>query len=245
MGDLERGELEFLNSRLGVRRLKLLDRGIRDVRPLYRLTDTLEELSIQAAPEAELDLDQLPGVQKIGGDWGLIGPTLGGLDHLREVSTWRFAEEDLRAFETHTGLERLTVKDAPRLESLDGLANHAALTHLEIRGAKRLSDISALAETRARLAELTLEECRAIDTLESVGGLRALRHLGIGQCGELPSAAELQTLLALEVLSAWGSTCFVDGDLSVLTRLPALREVRMRNRSHYRPAVKDIPAAVF
>ena len=114
-----------------------------------------------------------------------------------------------------------------------------------IRGAKRLSDISALAETRGRLAELTLEECRAIDTLEAVRGLAALRYLGIGQCGELPSAAELQTLLALEVLSAWGSTCFVDGDLSVLTRLPALREVPNAQPKPLPPSRGSIPAAVF
>jgi hypothetical protein len=245
VGDLERGELEFLSSRLRVRRLALLDRGIPDVRPLYRLSDTLEELSIQAAPEAELDLGQLPRVRKIAGDWGLIGPALGGLEHLREVSTWRFGEGDLTAFETHSDLERLTVKDAPRLESLDGLANHKALTHLEIRGAKRLSGISVLAETQARLEELTLEGCRAIDSLESLGGLLSLRYLGIGECGDLPSATQLWTLMALEVLSAWGSTCFIDGDLSALTRLPALREIRMRGRRHYHPAVKDIPAAIF
>jgi hypothetical protein len=236
VGDLERGELEFLSSRLRVRRLALLDRGIPDVRPLYRLSDTLEELSIQAAPEAELDLGQLPRVRKIAGDWGLIGPALGGLEHLREVSTWRFGEGDLTAFETHSDLERLTVKDAPRLESLDGLANHKALTHLEIRGAKRLSGISVLAETQG---------CRAIDSLESLGGLLSLRYLGIGECGDLPSATQLRTLMALEVLSAWGSTCFIDGDLSALTRLPALREIRMRGRRHYHPAVKDIPAAIF
>ena len=81
--------------------------------------------------------------------------------------------------------------------------------------------------------------------LESLRELLSLRYLGIGECGDLPSATELQTLIALEVLSAWGSTCFVDGDLSVLTRLPALREVRMRNRRHYRPAVTEIPAAIF
>ena len=186
VGDLDRGELEFLNSRLRVRRLALLDRGIPDVRPIYRLSDTLEDLSIQASPKAELDLEELPRLQKIAGEWGLIGPALGQLLHLRQVSTWRFGEGDLTVFEAHTGLERLTVKDAPRLESLDGLANHEALTHLEIRGAKRLSDISVLAETQARLDELTLEGCRAIDSLESLRELLSLRYLGIGKCGDLP-----------------------------------------------------------
>jgi hypothetical protein len=244
-GDLERGELEFLTEHLGIRRLALLDRGIPDVSPIYRLRHTLDDLSIQAAPNATLDLEQLPGLQKIAGEWALIGPTLGALRHLREVSTWSYGESDLSAFEPHTNLVRVTVKDAPRLESLHGLASHDALRRLEIRGARRLGDISVLTDTEASLEELILEGCRAIESLAPIDGFRQLRDLEIGECGDLPSANELARLLSLEVLSAWGSTCFLDGDISILTRLPALKELRMRNRRHYHPAVKDIPAARF
>jgi hypothetical protein len=243
-GDLERGELEFINPSFRLCRLALLDRGILDVRPIYRLRGTLDDLSIQVAPKAALDLEQLPALRSIAGEWGLIGPTLGALKHLRKVVTWRFGESDLSAFEAHTSLEHLTVKDAPRLESLDGLANHEALRHLEVRAARRLGDISVLPETGPALEKLIFEKCRAIDSLDALGTSRSLRVLEIGDCGELPSARELQDLASLEVLSAWGSTCFVDSDLSVLTRLPALR-VRMRNRRHYHPDVTDIPAAIF
>ena len=244
-GDLERGELEFLHEHLGIRRLGLLDRGIPDVSPIYRLRETLDDLSIQAAPKATLDLEQLPGLQKIAGEWALIGPTLSALRHLREVSTWSYGESDLSAFEPHPNLVRLTVKDAPRLESLHGLASHEVLRHLEIRAARRLGDISVLLDTEACMEELVLEGCRAIKSLTPIDGFRRLRYLGIGECGDLPSANELASLQSLEALSAWGSTCFVDGDLSILTQLPALKEIRMRNRRHYHPAVKDIPAARF
>jgi hypothetical protein len=37
--DLERGELEFLDPRFGIRRLHLVDRGIVDLTPIYRLSN--------------------------------------------------------------------------------------------------------------------------------------------------------------------------------------------------------------
>ena len=144
--DLERGELEFLDRRFGVRRLKLLDRGIVDLAPIYRLSDTLVELSIQSATSARLELEELPNLRKVAGDWELIGPSLRTLTRLREVITWRFDQPDLSPFEAHTMLERLTLKDAPSLESLHGLVEQQALRHLEIRSARQLKDISALLE---------------------------------------------------------------------------------------------------
>jgi hypothetical protein len=142
------------------------------------------------------------------------------------------------------GLERLTVKDAPHLVSLDGLATQEALRHLEIRAARRLGDISVLAERAASLEKLKLEKCRSIDSLEPLAAFRRLRFLKIGDCGDLPAADELQGLISLEVLYAWGTTCFLDGDLSALTQLPALTEIRMQNRRHYHPAVADISSAI-
>jgi hypothetical protein len=44
---------------------------------------------------------------------------------------------------------------------------------------------------------------------------------------------------------AWGSTRILDGDLSPLARLPRLKQIRMRNRRGYRPAVGDLVASVF
>jgi hypothetical protein len=49
------GNLEFLEA-WSIRRLNVLDRGIGDLSPIARLAGSLEELSVQAAPRAELDL---------------------------------------------------------------------------------------------------------------------------------------------------------------------------------------------
>jgi hypothetical protein len=234
--------LEFLDEGLGVRRLDLLDRGIADLGPIARLGDTLEELSVQAAEGAELDLAALPRLRLVAGEWALVRDTLGSVDELRSVITWRFAEVDLHAFRDHVCLERLTIKEAPYLESLAGLGDLPELAVVEIGLARRLCDISDVTGLAASLRELKLESCPAIDALDDVETLVHLRLLGVSDCGDVESFAPLSGLVQLEELYAWGSTRIIDGDLSPLAQLPRLREIRMRDRRYYRPRIADLVA---
>ncbi len=121
---VEEGHLGFLDGSWGVRRLNILDRGITDLEPIGRLRDSLQALSVQAAPSAELDLGALPRLRSVAGEWELIRGTLGRLNALQSVITWRFDDPDLHAFRDHVSLERLTIKEAPYLESLSGLADY-------------------------------------------------------------------------------------------------------------------------
>ena len=105
--------LEFLEAGWRLRRLGVLDRAIEDLTPIGRLAESLEDLSVQAAPPAELDLGLVPRLQGLGAERALIRSTLTELGELENVVTWRFDEVDLHAFRDHVGLQRLTVKDAP------------------------------------------------------------------------------------------------------------------------------------
>jgi hypothetical protein len=83
--------------------------------------------------------------------------------------------------------------------------------------------------------ELSLEECRSLGALDEIEPLGNLRVLNVGDCGPIESVAPLAGLKHLEYVSAWGTTQVLDGDLTPLIRLPALREVRMRDRREYQP----------
>lgn len=235
-------DIDFLEQGLRVRRLDLLDRGIADLGPIARLAESLEELSVQAAEHAELDLTQLPHLRSVAGDWGLIGPTLGRADDLRSIITWRFGEVDLHAFRDHVELERLTVKEAPCLESLSGIGDLPKLAVLEIVSARELGDISNVSGLAESLHEFKLEDCPAIDAIDEVASLTQLRVLEVGDCGDIDSLAPLCGLKQLEELYAWGSTRIADRDLSPLAQLPRLREIRMRDRRAYKPRVVDLVA---
>ena len=237
------GNLEFLDGGWGVRRLNILARGIVDLEPIGRLGGSLQALSVQAAPGAELDLGALPHLRSVAGQWELIRGTLGRVDALQSVITWQFDEADLHAFRNHFALERLTVKEAPHLGSLAGLADLPVLAILGVFLARRLHDISYVAGLASSLRELEFELCPGIDVLDDVQSLVNLRFLGFRDCGDVESLRPVRCLQQLEVLYAWGSTRIVDGDLSPLVGLTRLREIRMRDRRCYKPRVGDLIAA--
>jgi internalin A len=232
-------DLELLDDSWGLRRLDVLDRTIEDLTPINRLGDSLKELSVQAAPAAVLDLAGLDQLASIAGEWHVLRETLGSVDDLQRVVTWRFDEVDLHAFRDHVGLQRLTIKDAPYLESLSGVTDLAQLSELAVLLARSLRDVGDISELRS-LGELELQRCDALTRLDDVDALVGLRFLGFSDCGEIDTLAPVAGLQQLEVFYAWGSTRVLDNDLSPLSHLPNLREIRMRDRRNYRPRVAEL-----
>jgi hypothetical protein len=233
--------LGFLTGDWGIRRLQLLDRSISDLAPIGRLGTALEDLSVEAGPEAELDLSPHPRLLAIAGEWGLLRGPLQSAPELEQIVTWSFDEIDLHSFRDMVHLERLTIKDAPHLESLSGVASLPSLQCLSIIGGPQLSDIGDLSETAASLTHLELQGCRRIGSIDGLGTLRNLRFLGLGDCGDIDTLSPVASMSQLEKLYAWGSTRVLDDDLNYLARLPALAEVRMQDRRSYKPRVREFP----
>jgi hypothetical protein len=236
--------LDFLDAAWGLRRLDVLDRAITDLGPIGRLGGTLEDLSVQAAPEAELDLSPLGQLRAVAGEWALLRDELSEVSQLRDVVTWRFNELDLHAFRDHVELMRLTIKEAPYLESLDGVDNLPELERLDLLLARKLHDISAVAQLRTTLRRLEFQDCPSIPAIDDVEPLTKLRFLGVSDCGEIESFAPIKELCELEALYAWGTTRVVDRDLSPIAQLPHLTDFRMRDRRDYRPRVTELEASI-
>jgi len=236
-------DLSFLND-WPLRRLDVLDRSLQDLEPIARLGQTLEELSVQAGPEARLDLGPLPRLVALAGEWRLIRSTVEMADGLRSLITHKFDESNLLPLVDKRLLKRLTIKDANRLETLQGISALSSLVVIGVHLARKLSDIADVAQASTHLGELRLEYCSLIDRLDSLAGLIQIRHLGVSECRQIESLAPLGGMAALETLHAWGSTRIVDGDLSPLLRLPSLREVRMKSRPEYRPSLEAVKSTL-
>ncbi len=141
-------------------------------------------------------------------------------------------------------MERLTVKEAPNLESLSGVADLPELAVLGVFLARRLRDIGDVSQLSSSLRELEFEDCPSIGELDDVEPLAGLRFLGFSDGGKIASLAPVASLKHLTVFHAWGSTRVVDGDLLPLAALPRLGEIRMRDRRGYKPRVCDLVSAL-
>jgi hypothetical protein len=132
-----------------------------------------------------------------------------------------------------------TRQDRPGLRSLNGLAGLPAMTELGIHLAPKLTDVTDL-QTATCLAELHLEACRKVPTLEPLATLRTLELLNVSDSGDFPDVEALSGLVNLRDLLLHGTTKILSGDLSPIAGLPNLRRLWMRDRRYYAPSVSDI-----
>jgi hypothetical protein len=235
-------DLTFLSA-WPLKRLWILARTVKDLRPVYRLSATLETLSVQSAPSATLDVAAFHELLSLTASWGQIRSTIADAPQLRDLLVLGYTDADLSALRWNSSLRRLRFKDRPSLTSLAGIE---AFRHLQEFGVylAPLDDLEPLRGLESALEALHLESCRVHD-LGPIENLTTLRVLNASECGEIKSLQPLLGLTELEVVLLFGTTKIVDNDLAPLASLPRLRELRMRPRRTYRPSVEHIQTLVM
>jgi internalin A len=236
-------DLSFLRG-LPLRRVDVLARWIDDVRVVESLGPTLERLEIQPGPKARLDLGALPLLSGLYAPWAMVRDTIGQADRLVDVGFLAYAAPDLAPLAHLRGLEAVSLVHHPRLRCLDGAQALGALERLGVFSASMLQDISAVGSASPALVDLGLGGCRKIPGIIPVGACRGLVSLQISDVGPIESLAPLRDLLKLERLVAYGDTKILDGDLSYLLALPALRLLAMASRKSYAPSVEEVAEVI-
>ena len=163
---------------------------------------------------------------------GLRTATCTTLEYLYAGS---YTPRDLLPLASNRNLTTIRMKDRPRLESLNGVDAFASLEELGIFGAPLLKDVTDLGSASApkTLRRLSLQSCRGVSTLDEIGLLTGLTYLNIAESGDIASFAPLANLRHLKTLHAYGTTRVVDGDLSALTGLTELTDLRLKGRRDY------------
>jgi len=236
-------DIEFVRD-LPLRRVFMIARHIDDVAALGTLHD-LEFLHLHAGPKARIDLASFPRLRRLGlADWKYLQGGLSNAAPLDDLYVGHYTADDLQPVAGMHSLEKLRLDDRPTLRSLHGAESLVRLEDLTVAVARNLSDISGVRGLASRLRRLDLESDRKVPDLEPVSHLAKLQHLNAANCGDIPTLEPLQDLTALESLYLYESTRVVDGDLSVLIGLPALRDLRLANRRHYSPTVQAVQEAI-
>jgi Leucine-rich repeat (LRR) protein len=234
-------DIDFVRD-LTLRRLNLLDRGISDLTPIHDLGSSLEELSVQSAPGSYIDLALLPKLTVLSCAWDQVSSSIDRTDQIEDLFLSPYTEADITPLSHLSSLHSLQMKQRPRLRSLDGIEAFPWLARLSVYGAP-LEDTAALARLNTPvLSRLDLASCRRLTSLADLSGLTGLRELDVSEGGNLASLVPIAGLTSLERLYLYGSTTIADGDLSPLLAMTRMRDLRMRNRRHYRPTIQGIRA---
>jgi len=155
----------------------------------------------------------------------------------------RSPDVDLTRFATLDSLTRLELGEGRKLQQTAGIERLQQLTFLGLYFQHNLKSLTGMNELSS-LLELAVENCKRLESIEAVSALTSLRQFKLADCAEIPSLQPLANLSNLERFLAWGTTRIADGDLSVLTRLPRLRQIAMRTRREYHPSVEEVERAL-
>lgn len=123
---------------------------------------------------------------------------------------------------------------AVQLADLVPLQELVALEALTIAGAKGMHSIDGI-KGMHQLKSLTIESSRGLGSLQPIDELVGMERLWLYNCGRVDSLKPLQNLIQLREVTISGNTTVVDGDLSVLCKLPQLKTICVAERKHYRP----------
>jgi hypothetical protein len=231
-------DLSFLARVPRLRGLVLNAGEVRDLEPVSALHG-LETLTLNTAskPRMALDFTVFERLRTLRMYWNPGFESVFACRALESLFVFGPPDADLARFGTITSLRRLELSQGRRLTSTAGVGAGVGFLGLYQQGA--LTDLTGLPPG---LRVLAIEGCKQLDALPPLPP--SLTRLKVANCGDIASLAPLRGLDGLEEFLAWESTRVLDGDLSVLSELPKLRVLGMRDRREYRPRVAEIEEAL-
>lgn len=210
--------------------LRLLVYHIRDISAVHSLHE-LRSFINGCRDKTELDCSQFPKLERCGLDWHKKVRALSECETLKRLYVGHYSRKETADFAKLVNLHSLEIASSP-VESLEGLGSLRALKMLGLYNLRCLASLRGI-ETLTNLEQLRVVTCRKLTAIEEVRPLTNLRMLNFDNCGDIDSLDPLEALTQLKHVGFIDSTNIVDGDLSVLTRLPHLENVFFNNRRHY------------
>ncbi|WP_282020853.1 hypothetical protein, partial [Planomicrobium okeanokoites] len=231
-------QIDFLSECTAIESLSLQGPNVKNLSGLYHLK-ALKTLAIDdVVPSLTIDFSQLTTLEEIYGTLPPKAAAIGSLINLKKVQIWGYKPKgkDLKEFSDMKALVDLELISS-NIISLDGIQGLKKLDRLALFRMRALTDIEAIQHLSGNLTDIEIESAKNIQDFSPIGKVGSLEHLGLNNCGTIPSIRFIKQLPHLRSMRFLDSTV-MDGDVSPSIELD---HVYFTNKKHYSHRLKDGP----
>jgi Leucine-rich repeat (LRR) protein len=229
-------DLSFLKELSGIEALTLIHRTIDDISPIHHLHD-LRVLVVHTYCKTEIDFNQFPALEQCTLEWRAKASSIFSRTTLKKLFINSYSGKDTEKFARLLNLESLSLANGG-VRSLEGLASLKHLTFLGLYNLRKLESLDGI-ESLDSIEHLEINGCKNVRSIESIAALKNLKKIHLCDDGHIESLRPLIRLNNLEEVLFYDSTNILDGDLSLLTELPRLKNVAFADRPHYTSNIKE------
>jgi hypothetical protein len=230
-------DLGFLRQLRGLHGLEIYNWDVKDISAVNDL-QSLRKLCLECNYQTPPNYSGLTRLKSCFIRWRPKSDDLFDCGTLQYLNVVNYPYHDLNPLQALNKLRVLKLTSS-KLTALDGIESLQSLETLDLFRCKTLQTLEGI-QSCANIRSLTIDTCSNVENLEPVGELHELRYLAINNCGNIRSLKPLMGFQKLEHLFFIENTNILDGDLSVVRSLSALRDTWFANRPHYSSSREEI-----
>ncbi|MCD8401326.1 hypothetical protein G1K75_12285 [Tenacibaculum finnmarkense] len=196
----------------------------------------LEMLVFTPDKRISVDLSNLVNLDYLGFSYS---SKIYGLDKLINLRTLGIgnATDDffkIEIFKNYKKLENLKITRSIIGSGLSFLKDNTKLESIEFNYMKRAFSIEGIQYLKDNLKKLNFSSSKKIDNIHLVSQLVNLESLGFIESVKLENAKILEPLKKLKAFGMYGSSSFIDGNLTSLKEMrDTIEHFKIQNKKHY------------
>jgi hypothetical protein len=229
-------DLEFLREVPHLLALDVINLRLENTFGIRFLTE-LRSLKLLTYVETVPDFSALTKLEYLHTDWKKGCDSIFSLP-LRLLTLGGFNEKTCAKIGRLKTLEYLNLTSRT-VQDISDLSTNQNLVFLQLTYMRYLKSLAPIGTLN--LKALRLRNCKNFKDLAQIKDLVTLEVLDLLDCGEIYSLKPIEDMKRLEELWITGDTDIVDGDFSVVDKLPLLHHMFFAQRRHYSCTNEDFP----
>lgn len=201
-----------------------IETDIADCSALNFLRD-LKTLMIHSSDNI-VDFSNFPKLESLNLTWNRNFISINKCLHLRELTLWKYPDENLLLLEAFPDLEELSINNS-QIRNLKGIEYCKKLTSITLTQNRNLETVNSLTTVHKTLTELVISGSKKLTEYTPVGELSNLKELYLLGCGASPNINFVENLKTLNYGSI--DIDIIDGKVGTLLEYP----IQFKNYKHF------------